>query len=148
MQIPVEGACLCGQCRMQVSIAPIITMACHCRSCQKLSASAFSLTAMAPAAGFQLVAGKTQIGALHGVNPYVYCADCLNWLYTELKSAPFVNVRSTLFDVAAWSTPFIETWVSEKLPWAATPAKHSFDKYPEPQDYGPLMEQYAALRGA
>jgi len=31
---------------------------------------------------------------------------------------PFVNVRPTMFDVPAWSTPFMETCVSERLPWA------------------------------
>lgn len=137
---------MCGQCRMRVSTAPIITMVCHCSGCQKLSASAFSLTAMVPAAGFELVSGETRIGALHRDTPYVYCANCLNWLYTELTSAPFVNVRSTMFDVPAWKTPFIESSVSEKLPWAVTPAKHSFAKFPEPHQYGQLMAEYAALQ--
>lgn len=147
MTLPIEGACMCGQCRMRISVAPIITMACHCKGCQKLSASAFSLTAMVPAAGFELVSGETRIGALHRDNPYVYCANCLNWLYTELKSAPFVNVRSPMFDVPAWSTPFIETSVGEKLPWVTTPAKHSFVKFPEPHQYGALVAEYAALQG-
>lgn len=133
---------------MRVSVAPIITLACHCTGCQKLSASAFSLTAMVPAEGFALLSGETRIGALHGANPYVYCANCLNWLYTELTSAPFVNVRSTMFDVPAWSTPFVESSVSEKLPWATTPAKHSFEKFPEPHQYGSLMAEYAALQGS
>lgn len=138
---------MCGACVVRVSAAPIITMACHCRGCQKLSASAFSLTAMIPAEAFQLVSGKTQVGALHGASPYVYCAHCLNWLYTELSEAPFVNVRPSLFDVPAWSTPFIESYVSEKLPWAVTGARHSFEKYPTPDRYGPLMAEYAAARG-
>lgn len=139
---------MCGECRMRVSIAPIITMACHCKGCQKLSASAFSLTAMVPADGFELIKGKTQVGALHGDNPYHYCSKCLNWLYTSLAGAPFVNVRPTMFDSSPWSTPFIESYVSEKLPWATTPARHSFAKYPEEHQYGPLMAEYAAWSAA
>lgn len=134
---------MCGECRMRVSAAPIITMACHCTGCQKLSASAFSLTAMIPAEAFEVVAGTTQIGALHGDNPYHYCSRCLNWLYTSLASAPFVNIRPTMFDVPLWSAPFIESWVSEKLPWAQTPAHHSFQQFPTPDMYGPLMAEYA-----
>lgn len=148
MQLPVEGACMCGDCRVRVSIAPVMTMACHCKGCQKLSASAFSLTAMVPADGFELIKGKTQIGALHGDNPYHYCAKCLNWLYTSLASAPFVNVRPTMFDVPAWSTPFIESYVGEKLSWATTSARHGFAKFPEPHQYGPLMAEYAAWSAA
>lgn len=139
---------MCGDCRLRVSIAPVMTMACHCKGCQKLSASAFSLTAMVPADGFELIKGKTQIGALHGDNPYHYCAKCLNWLYTSLASAPFVNVRPTMFDVPAWSTPFIESYVDEKLSWATTSARHGFAKFPEAHQYGPLMAEYAAWSAA
>ena len=146
VQLPVEGACMCGQVKMRISVAPIITMACHCTGCQKLSASAFSLTAMVPADGFEVIAGKTQVGALHGDNPYHYCPNCLNWLYTALASAPFVNVRPAMFDVPAWTVPFIESYVSDKLPWAMTPARHSFEKFPEPHQYGPLMAEFAALQ--
>lgn len=142
---PLEGACMCGECRVRVSAPPIITMACHCRGCQKLSASAFSLTAMFPADAFAVVQGAPQIGALHGDNPYFFCPKCLNWLYTALSSAPFVNVRPSLFDVTEWATPFIESYVSEKLPWASTSARHSFEKFPGPEHYGPLMAEYAAL---
>lgn len=36
----------------QSNRAPILTMACHCRGCQRMSASAFSLTAMFPNSDF------------------------------------------------------------------------------------------------
>lgn len=146
--LPVEGACLCGQVRMRISAPPLITMACHCTGCQKLSASAFSLTAMIPAAGFTVLQGKPQIGALHGASHYFYCPHCLNWLYTVPAAAPqFVNVRPTLFEVPAWSTPFIESFTSEKLAWASTPARHSFERFPAPEQYGMLVAEYAAQAG-
>lgn len=108
-----------------------------------MSASAFSLTAMIPAQGFDVTRGKPQIGALHGASQYFYCPKCLNWLYTAPAGAPFVNIRPAMFDVPLWSTPFIESFVSEKLPWAMTPARHSFEKFPTPDQYGPLMTEYA-----
>jgi len=144
--LPIEGGCMCGQARLKVSAPPIITMACHCKGCQKLSASAFSLTAMVPAQGFEVIMGKPQVGALHGESGYYFCPRCLNWLYTTPAGVPFVNIRPSLFDVPAWSTPFIETFVSEKLPWATTPARHSFEKYPTPDRYGPLMAEYATTQ--
>jgi hypothetical protein len=146
--LPVEGACMCGESRLRVSVAPIITMACHCKGCQKMSASAFSLTAMVPAQGFEVIKGKPQVGALHGESGYYFCPKCLNWLYTTPTGVPFVNIRPSLFDVPLWSTPFIESYVSEKLPWARTGARHSFEKYPTPDRYGPLMAEYAAWSAA
>lgn len=148
LTFPVEGACMCGRVRMRVSAPPIMTMACHCTGCQKMSASAFSLTALVPTEAFEVVSGETQIGALHGASPYVHCAHCLNWLYTAPQGMPFVNVRPVLFDAPAWSTPFAETCVSEKLPWAKTSAKRSFDAYPPPDQYESLMAEYAAWSAA
>ena len=145
MTLPVEGACMCGECQVRVMAPPMITMACHCKGCKKLSASAFSLTVMFPAGAFQVITGEPQLGALRGETPYYYCPRCLNWLYTAPQSAPIVNVRPSLFDVPEWSTPFIESCVSERLPWARTTAKHSFPKFPDPPQYGALMAEFAAL---
>lgn len=133
---------------MRVSAPPMITMACHCTGCQKLSASAFSLSAMVPGSAFEVVKGEPVIGALHGDNPYMFCPNCKNWLFTRLTGPGLVNVRPTMFDAPEWSTPFIESMVKEKLPWATTSAKHSFDDFPPPERYGPLMAEYAASVGA
>ena len=141
--LPVEGACMCGRVRMRISAPPIITMACHCKGCQKMSASAFSLTALIPDGHFEVLGGETRVGALHGPSQYVHCAHCLNWLYTAPEGMPFVNVRPAMFDVPAWSTPFAETCTAEKLVWAQTGAKHSFEKYPAPDSYEPLTREYA-----
>jgi len=145
VHLPVEGACMCGQVTLRVTVPPIMTAACHCAGCQKLSASAFSLTAMIPAEGFEVI-GETAIGGLHNESKYEYCPNCLNWLLTRPAGMPFVNVRPTMFDVPAWSTPFMETFVSERLLWARTAARHSFAKYPRNEAYGPLIAEFAALQ--
>jgi hypothetical protein len=135
---------MCGQVRLKVSAPPIITMACHCAGCQKLSASAFSLTAMIPNASLEVAKGEPAIGALHGASQYFYCPNCFNWLFTRPAGlGAFVNVRPTLFNVPAWSTPFIETCTAEKLAWAKTSAVHSYEQYPPEADYGRLMLEYA-----
>lgn len=143
VQLPVEGGCMCGRVKLRVTIPPIMTAACHCSGCQKLSASAFSLTAMIPAEGVEVI-GETAIGALHNASRYEYCPHCLNWLITRPAGMPFVNVRPTMFDVPAWSTPFMETCAGEKLSWATTAAVHSYERYPPEADYGRLMQEYAA----
>jgi hypothetical protein len=56
----------------------------------------------------------------------------------------FVNVRSTMLDEYAWLAPFIETYTSEKLPWATTPAVHSFEKFPPWEAYEELTREFAA----
>jgi len=70
--LPWEGGCRCGQVRFKVSAAPILTMACHCTGCQKMTASAFSLSAAIPSEGFEVTAGAPAIGGLHGAEIHHY----------------------------------------------------------------------------
>lgn len=56
----------------------------------------------------------------------------------------FVNVRAPVLDDHLWVVPFVETFTSEKLPWSATPAAHSFDTVPELPAYEPLIKAFAA----
>jgi len=37
---------------------------------------------------------------------------------------------------------FIETFTTEKLPWATTPAVHSFKRFPAIEDYMKLVDEY------
>jgi hypothetical protein len=43
-----EGGCRCGQVRFAVSLPPFLTMVCHCTGCQRMTGSAFSLSAAIP----------------------------------------------------------------------------------------------------
>jgi len=48
-----------------------------------------------------------------------------------------------MLDDVSWFAPFIETMTSEKLPWATTPAVHSFEKWPALDAYQGLIKGYA-----
>ena len=139
-----KGACRCGKVQLRLQGKPLMTMACHCTGCQKMTASAFSLSSMFPAAAFSVVAGEPVIGALHGEHRHLFCPHCLSWMFTRPAGMDaFVLVRATMLDDAAGYRPFIETCTAEKLPWAATPAAHSFDGYPPPERYPALMAEFA-----
>ena len=56
----------------------------------------------------------------------------------------FVNVRATMLDDDSWFTPFIETWTSEKLPWATTAAVHSFAALPAFDEFEGLVKGFVA----
>lgn len=108
-----------------------------------MSSSAFSVTAIMPPDGFEIIAGETVIGGLHGEQKHHFCGWCMSWLYTE-PGPPIVNVRTTLLDDPEGFAPFIETMTAEKLSWATTPAVHSFEGFPPESAFGPLMAEYAA----
>jgi hypothetical protein len=139
-----DGVCRCGQVRFRVHGAPVITMACHCTGCQRMTASAFSLSALYPSQKFEVVQGEPDIGGLHGATRHFFCPHCMSWLFTRPEGLDeFVNVRATMLDNARDFTPFIETYKAEALPWATTPAVHSFDMLPPLERYPELVEEFA-----
>ncbi len=146
--LPMDGGCRCGRVRIRISAPPLLTAACHCTGCQTMSASAFSLSVAIPSEGFAVTAGEPVIGGLHGEARHFFCPYCMSWMFTRAAGMDFfVNVRATMLDDHRWFTPFIETYVSEKLPWAATPAVHSFSTFPPMEALDDLLKAFATAEG-
>jgi len=111
-----------------------------------MSASAFSLSAAIPTPGFDVIQGAPAIGGLR--NPelkHYFCPRCMSWMFTRFLP-DFVNVRVTMLDDTSWFVPFMETWTSEKLPWATTPAVHSYPGFPPMEDFGRLSAEFVSTR--
>lgn len=136
--------CRCGATAFAVTGEPLVTLACHCTGCRRMTASAFSLTAIFPCDRFEVTKGAPVLGGLRDAVGHHHCPDCKSWLYTAPQGWDFVNVRSTMFEPAAFTTPFVETFTSEKLPWVTTPAVHSFERFPDEAEFPRLMAAYAA----
>lgn len=144
-----EGGCRCGRVRLIALGAPVLTMACHCTGCQRMTGGPYSLSALYPSAAFEVTLGEPVLGGLNAGTPHYFCGSCMSWLFTRLEGIErFVNVRSTMLDAAADLAPFIETYTSEMLPWAATPAVHRFERFPEMERLGPLIAEFAARSNA
>lgn len=140
----VVGSCRCGRVQFEVTAPPLLTMACHCRGCQKMTGSAFSLSAAIPADGFRVTEGSPAIGGLHGPSRHYFCPHCMSWLFTRPEGIDFfVNVRPTMLEGNAWTAPFIETCTGEKLDWASTPARYSYAEFPPPEAYEQLITEFA-----
>lgn len=142
--LPWAARCRCERLQMRVTAAPIVTMACHCAGCQRMTASAFSLSVLLPAAGFEVTAGDPVIGGLHGESRHFHCAHCKSWAFTRPAGMDeLVNLRATMLDERAWFVPFIETCTSEAFPWAKTGATHSFPSSPPVESFGPIAAEFA-----
>ena len=118
-------------------------MACHCRGCQQMSASAFSLSSLYSAERFEVTSGTPERGGLGTGPTHMFCSSCMTWLYTVPEGMDdFVNVRSTMFDDAGEHRPFIETYRSEGLAWANSGAARSYETEPEYSEFGELIAAY------
>lgn len=115
-----------------------------------MSASAFSLTALIPCAGFRVVSGTPVRGGLKGPQlNHMFCPTCMSWMFTTItgiETIPgldaFVNVRPSLFPDPTWFVPFIETMTAEKLPWATTPAEHHYEGFPSGEEFAELLDAF------
>jgi hypothetical protein len=145
----LDGGCRCGAVRFRASAPPLVTMACHCTGCQRMTASAFSLSAAIPVESFALLQGAPVPGALRGEHRHMHCPQCMSWVYTHIAGMDwFVNVRATMFDDARWTKPFVETATDEKLAWVKTPAVHSFAGFPTDADFPPILAAFPAWLAA
>lgn len=146
LRLPLDGQCRCGSVRIRVSAAPILTMACHCRGCQRMSSSAYSLSAAIPAGGFEVTDGRTvRGGTREGPVDHQFCPDCMSWMFTRMEGLEFfTNVRVTMLEDTSWFSPFVETYTSKRLPFAETGAPHSYPEFPPNERFMELSAQYAA----
>ncbi|WP_421905625.1 GFA family protein [Mameliella sp.] len=144
--LPLDGSCRCGQVHIRISKPPLMTAACHCRGCQRMSSSAFSLTVMVPADGLEVTRGTPVECGTHGPDQdHMACPHCMSWMFTRITGIDaFVNVRPTMFDDTGWFSPFIETMTSARLPWAKTPAQHSYEEWPPMDQFEELVAEYRA----
>ncbi|RYF29515.1 MAG: aldehyde-activating protein, partial [Comamonadaceae bacterium] len=117
----------------------------HCTGCQRMSASAFSLTLAFATPAFEVTQGEPVIGGLHGASQHFFCPHCMSWIFTRPEGAAemIVNVRASMLDDHSWFVPYLECWTSEKLAWATTPAVHSYETQPDRAVYEGLSKEYA-----
>jgi hypothetical protein len=132
-----SGGCQCGQVRYQSAGEPLALYICHCRECQKQSASAFGLSLEVPRRGFRLIRGEPKFwtrGTDSGRR--LKCAFCPNcgsrlWHESESPSANLTIKAGSLDEPVDLSTA-IHIWVSRKLPGMAIPAgAKQFSREPE-----------------
>ncbi|WP_337268120.1 GFA family protein [Oryzifoliimicrobium ureilyticus] len=146
LKLPANGSCRCGQIKFKVDAQPLVTMACHCKGCQRMSSSAYSLSAAIPSEGFSVTEGEPVLGGLRADLKHYFCPSCMSWLFTRMDGMDsFVNIRPTMLEEVGWFSPFVETYTSTKLPFAETGAQHSYPEFPPMEAFEPLVKEYQAL---
>ena len=144
---PFNGSCLCGSVQVNLTAPPLLTLACHCRDCQKLCASAYSLTAMFPIGSFSCTGEVVKGGLGSEGREHYFCKSCLNFVFSKIGGAKQrINLRTSVLNEAVSFKPFVELMTDKKMPWASVPAAHSFARFPETFDeLQGLLDEYSQL---
>ncbi|PCJ33201.1 MAG: hypothetical protein COA90_00785 [Gammaproteobacteria bacterium] len=132
---PIKGSCQCGNISYELLAAPSMIVACHCKQCQKLSTSAFSITAMVDAENikFHGVMSEWSRPADSGnIAAAKFCPNCGNRIYHFNPDKPDkIKLKPANLSDTRIIKPTVHVWVSEKQDWFQIPdGVKVFDKQP------------------
>ncbi len=138
-----EGGCRCGKVDFRSSPSHWSRWHAIARDANEWQLVLFHWVLFIPPIFFKFTSGEPVIGGMHGADHHYFCPHCMSWLFTRLNGADeLVNVRATMMDDVESYEPFIETYTSEMLPWATTPATHSFEKFPPMEMFRSLLGEF------
>ena len=135
MQYPISGSCQCGGVTYQLLSEPMMVVACHCKECQKLSTSAFSITAMVARDSVKFNGKMTEWrrrAASGNINGAMFCPTCGNRIYHFNPQEPDkIKLKPANLSDTRMIKPTAHVWVSEKQDWYDIPEGVAvYDKQP------------------
>lgn len=122
------GGCQCGAVRYEITAEPIALYVCHCRECQKQSASAFGISLEVARSSLRLTRGtprrwtrSTDSGRRLAC---LFCPECGSRLWHEAadRRAPTLTVKGGSLDEPPDLSSATHIWTARKLAGVIIPA--------------------------
>ena len=141
MAVTRTGGCLCGAVRYESEGAPVFSLQCHCRDCQRSSGTAYIAAIRVPSAGFRITQGAPNryVGKADSGNEInrAFCGDCASSLYVQVSTRPdIVGLRVGSLDDPSGFRPDADIFVKSAQPWDhMDPALPKYATYPPGQAY-------------
>ncbi|WP_427981814.1 GFA family protein [Agarivorans sp.] len=134
-EYPIKGSCQCGNVQYELLEPPLMVVACHCKECQKLSTSAFSITAMVKTDSVQFhgeMKTWSRVADSGNTNGAKFCPTCGNRIYHFDPNEPDkLKLKPSNLSDTSIINPTVHVWVSEKQDWYQIPeGVKVFDKQP------------------
>ncbi len=132
----VAGGCQCGAVRYEISGQPLALYVCHCRECQKQSASAFGISVIVRRSDFRISRGEVKVWSRAtdsgGTLACAFCPHCGSRLWHKSVAATDDQREGRLSGRAARSARRLPIWTARKLPGVIIPdAARQFPSEPD-----------------
>lgn len=121
----ISGGCLCGAIRYQSKAEPEMIVACHCKTCQQNTGTAFSLNVAMPA-GKVTITGDSlttyEERSTPDSEPFYrsFCSLCGSPISGEGTAYPGVLfLKAGTLDDSSWVKPTAHMWCGQKQPWVS-----------------------------
>jgi hypothetical protein len=120
------GRCQCGEVCYESSGQTLGLYICHCRECQKQSASAFGITLDVPRTGFRVTQGSPKYWIRDtdsgGKLRCAFCPSCGARLWHESDPASeTISIKGGSLDEPIDVSKAVHVWVTRKLPGIIIP---------------------------
>jgi hypothetical protein len=117
-EIPMDsGSCLCGNVQYKIEGKVGDVVHCHCRTCQKAHASAFSSVADVQDSEFQLLSGTLNRYQSSPGKWRYFCGNCGTQIYAKREGTQHLILRMGSLDTAPDTKAVNHIWVSHKASW-------------------------------
>jgi len=118
---PLQGGCLCGAVRYEIT-APFLSAGyCHCTRCQRRTGTGSSANGRVPQGGFALLQGEQQLKAYTppaGGARKLFCTECGSAVFSgEPRSDEQVAVRLGTLDADPGIRPEYRMFVDFAASW-------------------------------
>ncbi len=128
------GRCQCGEIRYESRSEPQAIYICHCRECQKQSASAFGISVDVPRDSFRVTQGMPKYWSRDTDSGQklkcAFCPTCGTRLWHESDPASeMVSIKGGSLDQPIDVSNAIHVWVTRKLSGIIIP--DGAEQYPE-----------------
>lgn len=115
----LTGSCACGAVAYMVDgeMSPILH--CHCETCRKVHASAFSSIAAVPRERFRWTRGEDLLNSFESSPGKMrrFCSRCGSHLIAERVGRPSVMLRLGCLDTSIPGRPLAHIWRSDGASW-------------------------------
>lgn len=129
---PLQGGCLCGAVRYEITTPLSAARYCHCTHCQRRTGTASSANGLVPRDGFHLLSGAEQVSSFQpptGV-PKLFCSTCGSALFSgDPFSDEQVVVRLGTLDRDPGIRPQYRQFVDSAVSWEPIP-EDGLKRYP------------------
>jgi hypothetical protein len=130
--LSLQGGCLCGTVRFELSGPILLAGYCHCTHCQKRTGTGSSANCRVARESLRIVSGADRVGAFKppsGV-PKLFCQTCGSALFSgDLEHDEQVAIRLGAFDEDPGVRPQYRQFVDSAAPWEPVP-DDGLERYP------------------
>jgi len=147
------GGCQCGAVRYAIERTAILTLyCCHCRECQRQSASGFGMSMKVSRGGFRVEQGRLSLWERRtdrgSITRMHFCPNCgVRICHDSGADSAMVSLKAGSLDDTGWLRPVGHIWAKRAQKWLAlAPNLLIYDAQPE--SYDALIGAYRAQTAA